>query len=113
MREGRQPRFPLEICPRTFDLVEEHLTAIDYHGPTSLSCDDMKLFSTFRLYYDAQKKCHFLVGGVDGPVHVLNPENLQELLDTLHDKKAMKVFYSILTSLHFPILMRSRCGCGA
>lgn len=102
-REARQPRFPLEICPRTFDLVDDHLKAIDYHGPTSLSCDDTKLFSTFRLYYDGQEKCHFLIGGVDGPVRVLDPENLTELLDSLKDKKATKVGIHASVSLSFTL----------
>jgi len=89
--EAQQPQFLLEICTQTFDLVDDHLKAIDYHRPTSLSCDDTKLFSTFQLYYNGQEKCHFLIGGVDGPVCVLDPENLMELLDSLKDKKATKV----------------------
>lgn len=91
MREARQPRFPLEICDRTFQLVADHLAAIDYRGPTSLSCDDTKLFSTFRLYWNSQEKSHFLIGGIDGPIQILDPENMKETLAAVKDKKATKV----------------------
>lgn len=90
-REGRQPRFPQEIGPRTFTLVTDCLDQLDYQGPCGLSCDDTKLFSTYRLYWDAQKKGHFLVGGVDGPMQVLDPENMEVLLQASEDKKAVKV----------------------
>ena len=113
-QEAQQPRFPLEICKRTFDLVDDHLKAIDYHGPTSLSCDDTKLFSTFQLYYDGQEKCHFLIGGVDGPVRVLDPENLTELLDSLKDKKATKVLVLLFcSSSHSNASYFKRFGYGA
>ncbi len=90
-REARQPRFPLEICDETFQLVVDYLKEIDYSGSTSLSCDDTKLFSTFRLYWDAKKGKHFLIGGTDGPIFVADPENMRDILATSQSKKATKV----------------------
>ncbi len=90
-KEARQPRFPLEICDQTFQLVVDHLLQIDYSGPTSLSCDDTKLFSTFRLYYDSARGGHYLVGGIDGPILVVDPKNMKEVLATSESRKATKV----------------------
>lgn len=90
-REARQPRFPQEICDRTFQLVRDHLSELDYNGECSVSCDDTKLFSTFRLYFNGKENAHFLVGGVDGPVKILDPENMQSVIDRMRDKKAVKV----------------------
>lgn len=69
----------MDICDRTFKLVAEHLTAINYTGPVGLSCDDTKLFSTLRLYWDGEKKAHFLVGGVDGPYQVADPDVVKDV----------------------------------
>ncbi|THH21626.1 hypothetical protein EUX98_g8318 [Antrodiella citrinella] len=58
-KEARKPKFPMTTCHRTFDRVTEYLTALKYNGPVGLSCDDTKLFATFRLYWDADENCHF------------------------------------------------------
>ncbi|KAI5884956.1 uncharacterized protein SCHCODRAFT_01176952 [Schizophyllum commune H4-8] len=88
---ARQPRFPMEICDETFELVVSILRSIGYSGPVSVACDDTKLFDTWRLYYDLVTKKFYLVGGTDGPVLVTNPEKVQELMDSLAGKKAKKV----------------------
>lgn len=90
-KEAKEPHFPQEINNQTFQLVVDHLDEINYNGPCSLSCDDTKLFSTYRLYYDGKKNAHFLVGGVDGPIKVLDPENMKEVIAQSKDKKAVKV----------------------
>ncbi|KAF8328951.1 hypothetical protein F5887DRAFT_1287968 [Amanita rubescens] len=77
-KEAREPRFPMTICDRTFSLVEEHLSLLGYKGPVCLCCDDTKLLSTFRLYWDAKEQSHYIVGGVDGRYHVPNPEDLKK-----------------------------------
>ncbi|KAJ7863670.1 hypothetical protein B0H13DRAFT_1638112 [Mycena leptocephala] len=79
-KEAREPRFPMVICDRTFELVQEHLAALMYDGPVRLSCDDTKLLSDLRMYYDAKEKVDYLVGGVDGPIQIANPEEMKKVL---------------------------------
>ncbi|KAJ6613243.1 hypothetical protein B0H10DRAFT_1740913, partial [Mycena sp. CBHHK59/15] len=62
-KEAREPRFPMDISDRNFKLAAEHLKALNYDGPVNLSCDTTTLFPSFRLYWDNEKKSHFLVGG--------------------------------------------------
>lgn len=74
--EAREPRFPMEIEERTFELVSKHLEALAYTGEVGLSCDDTKLTDGTHLYWDGKEKCHFLVGAVGHPIWVLNPEQM-------------------------------------
>lgn len=90
-REAKRPRFPQGISDANFELVVNHLTEIGYDGTASVSCDDTKLFSTFRLYWDGNEEAHYLIGGVDGPIKVLDPENMKALIVSHRDKKAVKV----------------------
>lgn len=94
MKESRQPRFPMEICDRTFQLVEDHLAALNHTGPVGLSCDDTKLFSSLRLFWDKEKNTYFLVGGVDGPYRVADPDSVRQVISEGKIKKATKVRYS-------------------
>ena len=81
----------MDICAQTFDLVTEHLNALDYNGLLGLSCDDMKLFATFRLYWDSKEKSYFLVGGADGPLRVADAENIKQAIQDAKAEKATKV----------------------
>jgi hypothetical protein len=81
----------MDIGPRTFELVAEHLKALEYDGPLGLSCDDTKLFATFRLYWDSKEKSYFLVGGVDGPLRVADAENVKQAIIDARADKATKV----------------------
>ncbi|KAF8148819.1 hypothetical protein B0H34DRAFT_828006 [Crassisporium funariophilum] len=89
--KAQQPRFPQQICDCTFRLVQDHLAEIDYKGLCSLSCDDTKLFAMYRLYWDGEQHAHMLVGGTDGPIKVLDPDDMKEILHSVKDKKAVKV----------------------
>lgn len=89
--EAKQPRFPQAISEATFQLVEKHLVDLNYEGTCSLSCDDTKLFNTFRLYWDSKEGSHFLIGSTDGPIKVLDPEDMKQLIASQNDKKAVKV----------------------
>src|SRR5258705_12918369 len=91
-RESRQLCAPMTICDQTFKLVVEHLEAPDYDGPVDLSCDDSKLLSSLRLYWDGQKKAHFLIGAVGGPIEVPNPDNIKILMSDPNIEKATKVW---------------------
>ena len=64
---------------------------MDYDGPLGLSCDDTKLFATFRLYWDLNEKSYFLVGGVDGPLRVADAENIKQAMNDARADKATKV----------------------
>jgi hypothetical protein len=81
----------MTICDRTFQLVDEHLSALGYDGPVGLSCDGTKLFLAWRLYWDAAQNAHFLVGGSGEPMHVADPDNLKEMINDLNLTKATKV----------------------
>ncbi|KAJ6616170.1 hypothetical protein B0H10DRAFT_2219755 [Mycena sp. CBHHK59/15] len=89
-KEARQPRFPMEIGDRTFQLVEDFLEGLDYHGPVNLSCDDTKLFPGLRLYTD-KDKVDYLVGGIDGPIRVLDPDAMRKVPADATVSKATKV----------------------
>jgi hypothetical protein len=43
------------------------------------------------MYWDSEKKAHFVVGGVDGPTRVADPDRLREMLQDLGTAKATKV----------------------
>ena len=79
----------MEICRKTFELVVDHLT--DYTGPIGLSCNNTKLFGSLRLYWDAEQKAHFLVGGVDGPCGVANLDQVKKVIEDANVQKATKV----------------------
>ncbi|KAF9526713.1 hypothetical protein CPB83DRAFT_769816, partial [Crepidotus variabilis] len=90
-KEARQPPFPMTICSCSFYLAEKHLKALDYTGPVGLSTDDTKLFAMFQLYYNLEKKAHYLIGATDGPILVANPENVREAIEEAQHRKAEKV----------------------
>ncbi|PPQ87308.1 hypothetical protein CVT25_002058 [Psilocybe cyanescens] len=96
-KEAHQPRFPMDILPQTFDLVADHLAALDFNGPVALSCDDTKLFATYRLYWDAELKSYYLVGGIDGPLRVADPDSVKEVIEAAKSEKATKVRLWCLT----------------
>lgn len=90
-KEACQPRFPMDISDRTFELVNEHLNVLNFDGPVGLSCDDTKLFATFRLYWDAEQTSYFLVGGTDGPLRVADPDDVKRVIEEAKAEKATKV----------------------
>ncbi|KAJ7847920.1 hypothetical protein B0H14DRAFT_2211120, partial [Mycena olivaceomarginata] len=97
-KEAKEPRFPMVIDDeRTFTLVQEQLVALKYDGPVGLSCDDTKLFAGLRLYTDKAKNADFLVGGVDGPILVLNPEAMKRILADPTIERGTKVRLWCLT----------------
>ncbi|KAF7324216.1 hypothetical protein MSAN_02534100 [Mycena sanguinolenta] len=86
-KESREPRFPMVIeDERTFTLVQNELNALKYDGPLGLSCDDTKLFAGLRLYTD-KSKGDFLVGGVEGPIRVANPDAMKRLFGGPHHRE--------------------------
>ncbi|CAK5278486.1 unnamed protein product [Mycena citricolor] len=97
IKEAREPRFPMDISDVNFNLVSDYLNAINYHGPVGLSCDDTKLFASFRLYWDSEKKSHFLVGGTDGPLRVADPEQVKSVIKDAKATKATKIRLWCLT----------------
>ncbi|KAJ3002796.1 hypothetical protein NUW54_g5652 [Trametes sanguinea] len=90
--QARQPQFPLSVEECTFEMAEAYVKRLGYQGPVSLSCDDTKLQPAFRVVYDRAKDTDFLIGGIDGPLEVANPDELRKLLDALpKTKKAQKI----------------------
>ena len=89
----------MTISDRNFELVVEHLNALNYDGPVCLSCDDTKLRSALRLYWDGEKNAHFLVGAVGGPIEVPNPEDFKTIMSNPMIMKGTKVRVSQLIIL--------------
>ena len=98
-KEAREPRFPMDICDRTFELAKAHLLTLNYHGPVALACDDTKLHATLCLYWDKEKDSYFLIGACGGPIRVANVGAAREALSDHNTKKATKVFYRSFTLL--------------
>ncbi|KAG2145168.1 hypothetical protein DEU56DRAFT_732350 [Suillus clintonianus] len=90
-KESRRPRFPMTICERTFQLVADHLADLSYRGPTSLCCDDTKLYSAWRIFWDAEKEAHYLIGGIGEPYLVANPDALRKIIEEAKLTLAMKM----------------------
>ncbi|KAK7448058.1 hypothetical protein VKT23_013815 [Stygiomarasmius scandens] len=89
--ESRRPKLPMTINEETFTSVKSHLKALQYNGPVALSCDDTKLLPSLRLFYDGVQKTHFLVGDVNGPMIVPNPESIKEIMNSENIVKGTKV----------------------
>lgn len=90
-QEAKAPKLPIAICDDTFIVVHNHLQALAYTGPISVACDDSKLLSGLRLHYDAKEDKHFLIGGVDGPIHVPEPKDIETTMADPGVKKGTKV----------------------
>ncbi|PSR85651.1 hypothetical protein PHLCEN_2v5380 [Hermanssonia centrifuga] len=78
--EGKAPKFPMSICNRSFELIVGQLKALTYDGPVALSWDDTKLLPAWRFYWDTQQQTHFLVGAVNGPIRVADPEAARAIM---------------------------------
>ncbi|KAJ8700697.1 hypothetical protein PTI98_003700 [Pleurotus ostreatus] len=90
-KEARLPRFPMKICNESFQRLKNQLTALGYVGPVGLSCDDTKLLPSLRLYWDKDENSYFLVGGVDGPIRVVNADEIKQALRDASVVKAEKL----------------------
>lgn len=81
----------MEINEKTFDAALSELRLLGWNGPVYLSCDDTKLLPAFRLYYDKDDKSHYLVGGTEGRLKVVDPEQVEHIVSTEKAKRATKV----------------------
>lgn len=91
VQRARQPRFPVGIQPRTFELVQDTLKRLGYSGPVALSCDDTKLLASFRPYYDEDLKGFYVLGNTGAPLHIPDPESFEKVISDSQVKKATKV----------------------
>ncbi|KXN83213.1 hypothetical protein AN958_01727, partial [Leucoagaricus sp. SymC.cos] len=96
-KNSQAPQFPQGINEDIFTQVKAHLDSLNYSGPVCLMCDDMKLLPTFHLYWDTQEKAHFLVGGVDRPIQLLDSADLQSILSKIEGHKATKLYLWTIT----------------
>ncbi|KAF5320335.1 hypothetical protein D9611_011267 [Ephemerocybe angulata] len=96
-KRAREPRFPMDICEDTFNLVAKQLEVLGHQGPVALSCDDSKLLDALRLYWDDNDQCYYLVGAAEGKLKVADPERMKELLERSEYHKATKVRVWCLT----------------
>ncbi|KAF8687978.1 hypothetical protein AX14_003566 [Amanita brunnescens Koide BX004] len=80
LKEGREPSIPLSICADTFLRAKEYCEALDYSGPIGLGCDETKLQSGLHLYWNTCDGAHYLVGGVNGPIRVIDAERVDSVM---------------------------------
>lgn len=84
------------ISKETFTAVSNHLQARAYTGPINIACDDSKLLSGLRLHYEPEEKKHFLVGGIEGPILVPNPDDIESVMRNPDVKKGSKVSHQLM-----------------
>ncbi|KAG2152842.1 hypothetical protein DEU56DRAFT_977227 [Suillus clintonianus] len=70
----------LRFLSKHLPLVADHLADLSYRGPTSLCCDNTKLYSAWRIFWDAEKEAHYLIGGIGEPYLVANLDALREII---------------------------------
>ncbi|KAF5384382.1 hypothetical protein D9615_003130 [Tricholomella constricta] len=98
IKRARVPRFPMELCDRTFDNVYEQLKLLKYRtGHVALSCDDTKLLPGYCLYWDSKDQVHYLIGGDEGRLMVADPEQVTQVLESTNSKEATKLRLWCLT----------------
>jgi hypothetical protein len=91
LHRAQEPRFPVGIQPRTFELVVDTLKKLNYSGPVALSCDDSKLLPSLQPYYDENRKAHFIMGHFGEEMQVADPEAFRHMLASAKLVKATKV----------------------
>ena len=68
------------------------MLSIDYSGPIVLACDDTKLHPSLQVVWDDSLISNVLIGTtLNTLVLVVNPEELQKLLEELDNNVATKV----------------------
>ncbi|KAF8979759.1 hypothetical protein BDQ17DRAFT_1519184, partial [Cyathus striatus] len=87
IKRAHQVPFPMDICEHTFNLVAEQLQLLGFSGPVCLSCDDSKLLAAYRLSWSDEDQTHYLVGGMEGPLRVADPNQVKAVLDDSRSKK--------------------------
>lgn len=90
-KEARQPRTPMVISEETFKLIVAYLKAVGFDGPVGISVDDSVLLKALRLVWNGDEGAYYLVGGVDGPIRVLNPEDIERIMNDPDIVKGSKV----------------------
>jgi hypothetical protein len=95
INRARQPRFPIGIQDRTFDLVIDNLRKLEYNGPLGLACDDTKLLPALRPYYDKTNEKHYILGSTGEPLAVADPEELTRMIERGEAEKASKVLCTL------------------
>lgn len=96
------PRTPMVISKETFELIKTYLEAIGYHhGPVGISVNDTALLKSLRLVWDGDKRAYYLVGGVDGPILVLNPDDIEQFLNDPSIVQGSKVRLSPLYQKYY------------
>jgi len=93
INRARQPRFPIGIQDRSFELAIEHLKKLGYTGPLGLSCDDTKLLPALRPYYDKATDKHYILGSTGEPLILTDPEELNSVIKKGEAEKATKVLF--------------------
>ena len=109
---ARQPRFPIGIQDRCFELAIEHLKRLEYSGPVGLACDDTKLLPALRPYYDKATDKHYILGGTGQPLILADPEELTSVLKSGDAEKAEKVVSVLFGALTKRYLMIVRFAYG-
>ncbi|KAF9487860.1 hypothetical protein BDN71DRAFT_1436548 [Pleurotus eryngii] len=81
----------MKICNESFQHLTNQLSALGYARPVGLSCNDTKLLPSLQLYWDKDKNSYFLVVSVDGPIRVVNADEIKQALQDTSVVKAEKL----------------------
>ena len=84
--EANAPKTPMKPCAKSYQLVHKHLVAIGAQDClVGLSWDNTKLHPDWQLVYNAEKDAHFLVGAIEGPIHVADLDEMKKVMkDSVH-----------------------------
>ncbi|KAJ7210707.1 hypothetical protein GGX14DRAFT_363176, partial [Mycena pura] len=88
--EAKLPKLPMEICDDTFELQQKLLQGLRHIGPVGVACDDTKALSGLFLCRNNEGQS-LLVGGINGPVVVHNPEEISNIIEDARNSPGTKL----------------------
>jgi hypothetical protein len=93
IKENCSLKLPLTICDEMFAHVKQYCDSLEYNGPLAISCDDTKLLASLRLYWSSKDNLYFLVGGIDRPESVEDPDKVFIVMNDPSIEKGTKVSF--------------------
>lgn len=100
--QSNEPRFPIGIVDRTFQMAVQYRDQHKYTGPMHLSCDNTKLLEALTPYFDKETNAWIIVGGVGDPTQIppiariADIDAFRETIEQAKIEKATKVSFNTL-----------------
>lgn len=88
---ARSPRFQPGFSALNIASAKAVLTRLDYHGPLTLSWDDMELEPAVALWQETKSSACVIVGGANGVIEVTANEDFEKVFEEVSSNKAKKV----------------------